>query len=91
MIYHLRFGIVFQGTYRGNAVAVKEMKMIGCSDPTVINEIRREIDLMNRMRSPYIVNFFGSVVCFFFSFLFYNYYGFIVVHQRKDRHCNGIV
>jgi len=38
------------------------MKSAGLSDPGLVEEIQREIDLMQRLRSPYIVSFFGSVV-----------------------------
>eukprot|EP01107_Rhizomastix_libera_P000765 TRINITY_DN11439_c0_g1_i2.p1 TRINITY_DN11439_c0_g1~~TRINITY_DN11439_c0_g1_i2.p1 ORF type:complete len:1101 (-),score=204.28 TRINITY_DN11439_c0_g1_i2:72-3092(-) len=55
------FGIVYQGFYRGTEVAIKEMKSAGLSDPTVIEEIYREVDLMRRLRSPFIVSFFGAV------------------------------
>lgn len=52
-------------------VAMKEMKFSGIEDETSIEEIRREVDVMKRLRSPYIVTFYGSVVFLFFPFFPY--------------------
>lgn len=54
------FGRVFKGSWREQVVAVKEIKLPIESD--FCDEIMREVDLMSRLRSPYIVTFIGSSV-----------------------------
>ena len=57
-----RNGVVYLGNYRGSTVAIKEMKSWGITDHKVISEIKREVDLMRRLRSPYIINFYGAAM-----------------------------
>ena len=55
------FGTVYKGVYKGTTVAVKELKSFGLSDPKIFSDIRREIALLNQLRSPYIVTCLGSM------------------------------
>jgi len=38
------------------------MKSFGLYDPKIAADLKREIDLMKRLRSPFIVTFLGAVV-----------------------------
>eukprot|EP01107_Rhizomastix_libera_P006554 TRINITY_DN206_c0_g2_i4.p1 TRINITY_DN206_c0_g2~~TRINITY_DN206_c0_g2_i4.p1 ORF type:complete len:890 (+),score=195.78 TRINITY_DN206_c0_g2_i4:922-3591(+) len=53
------FASVFVGKYRGTTVAVKVYK--SCSGKRS-NMVKREIELLHKMRSPYIVSFLGAVI-----------------------------
>lgn len=56
------FGSVHKGQWRGQDVAVKILKYQWV-DEEVMRQFDREIDLLNRLRSPYVVNFVGAVNC----------------------------
>ncbi|EGG16648.1 putative transmembrane protein [Cavenderia fasciculata] len=57
------FGVVYRGQWRGQDVAIKKLKighlMGGSSD--LINDVYREMDLMNKLRHPNIVSYVGAV------------------------------
>ena len=54
------FGTVFLGVYKSRQVAVKVLKNQGTS--TRVAEFRREIELMERLRCPFVAGFVGAVV-----------------------------
>lgn len=54
------FGSVHRGEWRGQDVAVKILKYQWVDDE-VLKQFDREIDLLNKLRSPYVVNFVGAV------------------------------
>eukprot|EP00727_Mastigamoeba_balamuthi_P006829 m51a1_g2767 putative tyrosine (836) ;mRNA; r:999894-1003775 len=53
------FGTVFRGTWRGNTVAIKQLRNAGDLNA---KELLREIEVMECIRSPYIVGFFGAAI-----------------------------
>ena len=53
------FGIVYKGDFRGNTVAIKLMKMM--DDEDAMEEFRKEVSMLDKFRSEYIVHFFGAV------------------------------
>ncbi len=52
------FGVVYQGTWRHNQVAVKELLLSRLSRGSE-EEFKQETDIMARLRSPNIVQFYG--------------------------------
>ncbi|ELP84403.1 serine/threonine protein kinase HT1, putative [Entamoeba invadens IP1] len=55
------FGIVYQGTYRGNVVAIKKMKQI-TNETNKLSEFEKEVEMLDKFRSEYIVHFYGAVL-----------------------------
>ncbi|ELP89830.1 protein serine/threonine kinase, putative [Entamoeba invadens IP1] len=56
------FGIVYKGNYRGNVVAIKKMKQIDNSlDDNSIDEFTKEVEMLDKFRSEYIIHFYGAV------------------------------
>ncbi|KAH3746093.1 tyrosine protein kinase [Pelomyxa schiedti] len=55
------FGTVYRGTWRGQAVAVKVLKSKGISSKEKVKEFTREVQIMEELQSPQIINFIGSV------------------------------
>lgn len=53
------FGVVHQGVWRGTAVAVKILKS-GQSTATAIEEFKREVTMLSRLRHPNICLFMGA-------------------------------
>ena len=60
-----QFGEVFQGTYRGEQVAIKTLKGDTSSDS--IDEFLAEAQVMTEMKHPNIVQFIGVGTCILFS------------------------
>ena len=54
------FGVVYKGTYKGNEVAIKKMKSI--ADEAAIKEFEKEMNMLDKFRSDYIIHFYGA--CF---------------------------
>ncbi|ELP85046.1 protein serine/threonine kinase, putative [Entamoeba invadens IP1] len=55
------FGIVYRGTYRGNIVAIKKMKHHNGTEETELTEFEKEIQMLDKFRSDFIVHFYGAV------------------------------
>ncbi|ELP87709.1 protein serine/threonine kinase, putative [Entamoeba invadens IP1] len=56
------FGIVYKGTYRENVVAVKKMKHVDNSNDEIgMIEFTKEVEMLDKFRSEYIVHFYGAV------------------------------
>jgi len=52
------FGVVYRGSWRGQDVAIKQMKVQNLN----IDEVYREMDLMSKLRHSNIISFIGAVV-----------------------------
>ncbi|ELP84797.1 protein serine/threonine kinase, putative [Entamoeba invadens IP1] len=56
------FGIVYKGRYRDKNVAIKKMKQMSESDTAqMLKEFEKEVDMLDKFRSDYIVHFYGAV------------------------------
>ncbi|KAH3758266.1 LRR-GTPase of the ROCO family [Pelomyxa schiedti] len=55
------YGVVYKGTWRGTDVAVKVLKYQDLDDVSLA-EFKREIRMMEDIRSTYCINFLGAVV-----------------------------
>ena len=53
------FGVVFKGTYRGNAVAIKRLKTMFLSEDAV-REFEKEVDMLDKFRCDNFVHFYGA-------------------------------
>ncbi|ELP86900.1 protein serine/threonine kinase, putative [Entamoeba invadens IP1] len=53
------FGIVYKGTFRGNFVAIKKMKLTILDDQN--KEFENEVSMLDKFRNEYIVHFYGAV------------------------------
>ncbi|ELP89376.1 protein kinase domain containing protein, partial [Entamoeba invadens IP1] len=54
------FGIVFKGMFRDSVVAIKKMK-INTEDDSQKIEFEKEVEMLDKFRSEYIVHFYGAV------------------------------
>jgi serine/threonine protein kinase len=54
------FGTVYQGLYRGELVAVKEISDIGHLSDTDISNFQKEADVMRQVSSPHCVRLIGT-------------------------------
>ncbi|KAL7720188.1 Tyrosine protein kinase TXK [Entamoeba marina] len=55
------FGIVYSGLFEGNQVAIKYMKTISQNNQEM-EEFNKEVSMLDKFRSDYIVHFYGVVV-----------------------------
>jgi len=55
------FGVVYRGVWRTTPVAIKELK-VKFMKKQELEEFHREVSIMEKLRSPYIVNFVGAVL-----------------------------
>jgi len=55
------FGVVYRGEWRTTPVAIKELK-VKFMKKQELDEFHREVGIMEKLRSPYIVNFVGAVL-----------------------------
>ncbi|ELP93769.1 protein serine/threonine kinase, putative [Entamoeba invadens IP1] len=53
------FGVVFRGSFRGNKVAIKKLKM--CDAEEAMEEFGKEVSMLDKFRCNYIVHFYGAV------------------------------
>jgi serine/threonine protein kinase len=51
---------VFRGTWRGTAVAVKQIKLGSKHNPKIVEAFKRELTVMVRCRHPNLVLFMGA-------------------------------
>ncbi|ELP94182.1 serine-threonine protein kinase, putative, partial [Entamoeba invadens IP1] len=56
------FGLVYEGVWRGAEVAVKMLKSDMFDTETLLPSFMEECELMERIRSPFVLGFIGSVV-----------------------------
>ncbi|KAH3767846.1 tyrosine protein kinase [Pelomyxa schiedti] len=54
------FGAVFRGEWRGQEVAIKMLKNQTFSEKNVIEDFKHEVEVMEALKSPYIVRFVGA-------------------------------
>ncbi|ELP89851.1 protein serine/threonine kinase, putative [Entamoeba invadens IP1] len=84
------FGIVYKGNYRGNVVAIKKMKQIENSlDDNSIDEFTKEVGMLDKFRSEYIIHFYGAVfipskVCMVTEFAQYGSLQDLMKHKTSD-------
>ncbi|ELP89949.1 tyrosine protein kinase, putative [Entamoeba invadens IP1] len=84
------FGIVYKVTYRGNVVAIKKMKQVDNSnDENAVFEFTKEVEMLDKFRSEYIVHFYGAVfipnkVCMVTEFAHYGSCQDLINHNRSD-------
>ena len=55
------FGIVYKGKFRGNVVAIKNLKRIQILD-VVVENFKLECQMLDKFRSDYIIHFYGCVL-----------------------------
>lgn len=56
------YGTVYRGQWRGVDVAVKMLKVQGTDkEDGVVKEFLREVEMMDSLRGPHIINFLGAV------------------------------
>ncbi|ELP92545.1 protein serine/threonine kinase, putative [Entamoeba invadens IP1] len=55
------FGIVYKGTFRKNMVCIKKMKELLINQKSQENEFEKEVSMLDKFRSDYIVHFYGAV------------------------------
>ncbi|ELP92483.1 protein serine/threonine kinase, putative [Entamoeba invadens IP1] len=55
------FGVVYRGDFRGNDVAIKKMKDVFNSEESII-EFEKEVKMLDKFRSDFIVHFYGAVM-----------------------------
>ncbi|ELP84157.1 tyrosine protein kinase, putative [Entamoeba invadens IP1] len=82
------FGIVYKGSFRGNCVAIKKMKELK-EDFDEIIDFTKEVEMLDKFRSEYIVHFYGAVfipnkVCMVTEFAQYGSLQDLMKHKTSD-------
>ncbi|ELP88686.1 serine/threonine protein kinase, putative [Entamoeba invadens IP1] len=54
------FGIVYKGTFRKQDVAIKRLKSV-TDDNKSVEEFEKEVSMLDKFRSEYIIHFYGAV------------------------------
>ncbi|ELP91717.1 protein serine/threonine kinase, putative [Entamoeba invadens IP1] len=82
------FGIVYHGEFRGSDVAIKKMKEMNQSDKA-IQEFEKEVAMLDKFRSEYIVHFYGAVfipnkICMVTEFAQYGSVRDLMKHKKSE-------
>ncbi|ELP90329.1 protein kinase domain containing protein, partial [Entamoeba invadens IP1] len=80
------FGIVYKGTYRNSIVAIKKLKEI---DENGLEEFNKEVLMLDKFRSDYVVHFYGAVfipnkICMVTEFAEYGSLNDLMKHKRSE-------
>ncbi|ELP84917.1 protein serine/threonine kinase, putative [Entamoeba invadens IP1] len=87
------FGVVYKGKYRGNVVAIKRMKNF--EDINSKMEFMKEVEMLDKFRSEYIVHFYGAVFvalkkCMVTEFAKYGSLQDLIIKNRNNEISKGI-
>ncbi|ELP92846.1 protein serine/threonine kinase, putative [Entamoeba invadens IP1] len=85
------FGVVYKGSFRGNVVAIKKMKETNIIEKgdDVLDEFTKEVEMLDKFRSEYIVHFYGAVfipskVCMVTEFASYGSLQDLMKHKTSS-------
>ncbi|ELP89309.1 protein serine/threonine kinase, putative [Entamoeba invadens IP1] len=83
------FGIVYKGTFRGNVVCIKKMKDMLINKEAHEDEFEKEIQMLEKFSSEYIVHFYGAVfvpneVCMVTEFAQYGSLNDLMKHKKSE-------
>ncbi|ELP92330.1 protein serine/threonine kinase, putative [Entamoeba invadens IP1] len=89
------FGVVYKGTFRGNTVAIKKMKEVSLNLRSRMVEFEKEVNMLDKFRSEYIVHFYGAVfipnhICMVTEFAEYGSLQDLIKHKKSDEISNKI-
>ncbi|ELP87573.1 protein kinase, putative, partial [Entamoeba invadens IP1] len=81
------FGVVLLGKYRGNKVAIKKMKNM--NNNTSMEEFKKEVSMLDKFRSDYVVHFYGAVfipnkICMVTEFAQYGSLKDLMKHKKAE-------
>ncbi|ELP89366.1 tyrosine protein kinase TXK, putative [Entamoeba invadens IP1] len=82
------FGVVYKGSYLGNVVAIKKMKN-STFDEKAFDEFEKEVSMLDKFRSEYIVHFYGAVfipnkICMVTEFAQYGSLQDLMKHKKSE-------
>ncbi|ELP87985.1 protein serine/threonine kinase, putative [Entamoeba invadens IP1] len=89
------FGIVYKGKYRGNDVAIKKMKEANSQKGKSLDEFEKEVNMLDKFRSDYIVHFYGAVfiptkICMVTEFAKYGSLQDLMREQKDNTYSNQL-